>query len=132
MSITTHKGLVYSYFEAVQAGDIEKVDRLFAADATQWVIPGTAFSGTLDRDQIIAGVRFLIDIATAPIAIEIIEMTAEDNRVSVMLKSSVPLKNGKTYKNDYHMMFYVNDGLVFHLREYFNPIAVNESLSDLS
>ena len=129
MSLEDNKKVVSAYLEAVMATDIDKLDALIADDATQWMMPGTPFSGTVEKPQMLDGVRFLASNAAGPIVLTAGDVTAEDDRVAVVLESNIPLKSGKTYANHYHMLFYVRDGKISHIKEYFNSAHVNEVLA---
>lgn len=131
MSLEDNKRVVMDYFDAVMAVDTAKLDSLIAEGATQWLMPGTPLSGTVERDQMVGGIQFLASVAAGPIVITPGIVTAEDDRVAVTATSNIPLKSGKTYANNYHMLFQLKDGKITHIKEYFDSAHVNETLVEL-
>ncbi len=58
--------------------------------------------------------------------IEIQHITAQDNRVSIIAKGNIPLKDGGNYNSDYSMFFTFRDGKISSGREYLDSVLVNK------
>lgn len=126
MTITENKQLALQYLEAVGSADVAQLEGLLANEFSYWVAPSTKFSGTYDRAQFLFGVAHLFDDASSPFAFTFLELTAEEDRVSVTATGSVMMKNGKKYENHYHNLITVRDGKITAAREYMDTAHVNE------
>jgi hypothetical protein len=52
------------------------------------------------------------------------EITAQDDRVSVVADSTMPLKSGGSYDQTYHWLFKFRDDKIFEILEYLDILAV--------
>ena len=63
-----------------------------------------------------------------PLAIKVITTTSEDDRVAIEAESHSEFKNGGFYANNYHMLFRLRDGKIYHIREYLCTYTLVEKL----
>ncbi|WP_084399070.1 nuclear transport factor 2 family protein [Henriciella aquimarina] len=130
MSIEENKKVVLDYFAASKAGDVEKLKQLIADDAKRWMIPGTPFSGVADKAEMIGAFEAVSSASDGPFDNEVEYVTAEEDRVSVTAKSELKLKSGKVYSNVYHFLFFVENGQIKYIKEYFNTAHFNEVFTE--
>jgi ketosteroid isomerase-like protein len=126
MSGEDNKNVITRCFKALKAGDLEQVDHLTTDDFTWWVAPTTISSGTYIKEkwlQLISGI--LGDLA-GPMTLQLGDLTAEDDRVSVTMVGNIPFKSGKVYNNHYHHLFWLRDGRISAVKEYLDTYHVGE------
>ena len=70
--------------------------------------------------------RDVPDFLCGKISFEILNMTAEEDRVCVEATSSGDHVSGKHYSNRYHFLFELRDGKVASLREYMDTELVTD------
>jgi len=104
------KAIVHRYVQAVIDGDFETVEGLQHPEV-QWWILGV---GDINRDSYTASVRDSL-------------LTAEGDRVAYETVSEMTFP-GKVYRNVYHNILIIQDGLIIEGREYFDPRAVAENI----
>ena len=121
MSIQANKAIAKRYLNAVIEGDIETIRNLQHDDAKWWVLgfgemDKTTFTGMVEQGLLSATERKL----------DILALTAEDDRVSVMAQGEMIFPD-KVYKNEYHNMLFIRDGLITGGREYMDTMAAAEA-----
>jgi ketosteroid isomerase-like protein len=119
-AIETNKAIVRRYLEAVEAGDADTCDTLHARDATWWVLGG----GEMSREVFIAAVREMVASSSYRL-VTIRSMIAEDDKVAVEIESEMHF-GAHVYRNLYHDLFVIGDGLIVHGREYLDTKIVAE------
>jgi uncharacterized protein len=110
------------FIDALNAGDAERLDRLFADDV-RWTFPGNFdFSGTHEGKAAVfegflgpAGSLFEPP-ATPPI--ELRNVITGDDVVALEYVARMRSAIGKDYENHYVLMVDVADGKINHVREY--------------
>lgn len=131
MSIEQNKALAAELINAVSTGDADAIRRLVAEDCKWWVM-GFPRERTLTRDQMVRGVRAIIDkVLPGGFNIKVTGMTAEGDRVAVEAESRSNTVEGKLYNNFYHFLFVFRDGKVIRGMEYTNPQHAIEVLGDV-
>ncbi|WP_183029934.1 nuclear transport factor 2 family protein [Altericroceibacterium spongiae] len=126
MSVEENKQVVRDYFSASAVGDLARLDQLIADDATRWMIPSTPFSGVANKAEMMAAFEAVSGASDEPFGNEVEHITAEDNRVSVTATSYLKLRSGKVYANQYHFLFFVENGKITSIKEYFDTAHFNE------
>jgi ketosteroid isomerase-like protein len=86
---------------------------------------GNEHHGKKAVELLFDNVKHLLD---GPLAIELGALTAEDDRVAVEMRSLAVFRNGKTYKNTYHYLFTIRDGLISHGKEYLDTKHLFETV----
>ena len=89
MSESGNVQLLKEYLGALQASDGEKMASMLASDLQYWVSPGSAFSGTHDKASILALLPAIFDAQAGPTKLTYQEITAQDDRVSVVADGNV-------------------------------------------
>ncbi len=128
--IQRNKLLVKSFWAEFSAGNYEIALEMMSEKATWWVAGKTLLSGTYNKEEfttLLSGVS-----SQAPKGIKVLpsSMTAEDNRVSMEATSYAEISNGKTYQNEYHFMFIIEDEKILTVKEYLDTEHVTEVFGD--
>ena len=124
MSESDNVQLLKEYLGALQASDGEKMASMLAFDLQYWVSPGSAFSGSHDKASILALLPAIFDAQAGPSKLTYHEITAQDDRVSVVADGTMPLKAGGSYDQTYHWLFKFRDDKIVQILEYIDILAV--------
>ena len=122
MSVEANKALVERYMQAVRDGDIATIEALQHRDVKWWVIGQgdmdfTTFNGLVRSALLAADTR----------NVTITGMTAEGDRVAYEAVSEMIFPE-YVYRNVYHNLVVIRDGLIVEGREYMDPRATAEAL----
>jgi ketosteroid isomerase-like protein len=121
MSTEENKALVRRYMQAVVDGDIATIEALQHPDVKWWVLG----FGEMDRAAFTSSVRSGL-IAAEKRSVTIDGMTAEGDRVAYEAHSEMVFPNS-VYRNVYHNLVVIRDGLIVEGREYMDPRAAAEA-----
>lgn len=116
--------LLREYHAALQASDGAKMASMLAPDLSYWISPGSAFSGTHTKESVLALLPAIFDAQDGPSVLTYRYRTAQDDRVSVVADSTMPLKAGGSYDQTYHWLFRFRDGLIIEILEYIDILQV--------
>jgi ketosteroid isomerase-like protein len=115
-----------AFLKAVESGDEATIDALQAPECTWWILG----RGIISRADYIADVKSMLLTAETR-TVTIIGTIAEGDSVAMEIRSE--MKFGEhIYRNEYHDIFVVRDGLIVHGREYFDTAAVQAFRASLS
>ena len=109
-----NKAVVRRFLGAIEAGDLDVIEALQAPDCDWWVIGGGAISRQSYTDQVKAML-----LAADRRKVTIIGMIAEGDTVTCEVRSEIHFGD-RVYRNEYHDLFRLHDGLIVHGREYFD------------
>jgi ketosteroid isomerase-like protein len=112
------------YLGALQASDGEKMAGMLHPDLRYWVSPGSAFSGDHDKPSLLALLPAIFDAQSGPTVLTYREITAQDDRVSVVADGTMPLKSGGSYDQTYHWLFKFRDDKIVEILEYIDILEV--------
>jgi len=112
-----NKAVVRRYMQAVVDGDIETIEALQHPDVKWWILG----FGDMDRAAFTASVKSGL-IAAQERRVEITGLTAEGDRVAIEAWSEMVFP-GKVYRNQYHNLLVIRDGLIVEGREYMDTRA---------
>lgn len=116
--VESAKHVVARFLAAVEQGDEAVIDALQAPDCTWWIVG----QGEMSRADYNAAVRtMLLTAETRTVAL--VGMIAEGDTVAAEIRSEMHFGD-RVYRNAYHDLFVVRDGLIVHGREYFDTAAV--------
>ena len=129
MQAETNKALVTRFFREFSDGNIDAAFALVREDARWWV-PGTLpFSGTKTKAEYLKVVGAIKAGFPRGLTLTPSEMTAEGNRVAVEVESYGEHANGKTYRNKYHFLIYIEDGRFVNVKEYMDTQHLKDLIS---
>ena len=131
MNTQNNKETVKSFMQALGQGDVEILQTLLTDDAEAVCTGTSVLSMTRDRDTILKTAAVFPLIAKNGIEFSILELTAEEDRVSCDMIGSGELVNGTAYNNEYHFLFYFRDGKICRFKEYLDTKQAEELLVPL-
>jgi ketosteroid isomerase-like protein len=126
MSGEDNKSLVKSFVKAMVTEDLEQLGRLTTDDFTFWVAPTTIASGTYTKDNFLQLMSEVFGNLARPMTLQLGDITAEDDRVSLTMVGNILYKNGKVYNGNYHNLFFLRDGKISAVKEYPDTYHVGE------
>jgi len=115
------KRVVASYLAHFGTGDVRAVLDMMTDDATWWVngrpdlFPGAGSWTKAEMADVWRGLYARLD---GNLAMEPTGMVAEHDRVASEVRSRAITTTGKTYANNYLMLFVLRDGRIAQVREY--------------
>ncbi len=123
-----NKQRVRDFFDALNAADAERIAAAYHPEGRCWTSGNTLISGTLSREQIVAGAGAVLEAFPQGLRFSITAMTAEGERVAVEAESDGMHVSGRHYHNFYHFLFEFRDGLVLQLKEYMDTELITDVL----
>lgn len=129
-SLEKNKELARRYLDRISAGDAEGVAGLFAEDGAILVQSSTPFPSEVRGREAIRALMSQLPDAFPETGLKIIidEVTAEENRVSVVSHTDAIHASGKPYLNRYHFLLYIDDRKIRESHEYLDSLHLNEVL----
>ena len=124
----TNKATVISFFEALNAGDVDGVVNTYAEDGTCQTMGETLISGVMTRDQIADSCGGIFEVFPEGLKFTVVDMVAEGDKVAVEATSEGEHISGQTYNNEYHFLFEFRDGRLLRLKEYMDTEHVTDVL----
>jgi ketosteroid isomerase-like protein len=112
------KDVVRRFLGAVESGDEAVIDALQAPDCTWWIVG----HGDMSRADYTAAVKSML-LTAGRRKVDILGMVAEGDSVAAEIRSEMHFGD-RVYRNEYHDLFVLRDGLIVHGREYFDTAAV--------
>ncbi len=112
MSIQANKAVVERYLQAVRDGDLATLEALQHPEVKWWVLG----VGEFGREAFLESVRTTL-LAAERRSITVISMTGEEDRVAFEATSEMVFAD-RTYRNAYHNLLTIRDGLIVAGREY--------------
>jgi ketosteroid isomerase-like protein len=126
-----NKEVAKKFIEALGKGDAETVKTLLTDDVVA-IATGTSIgSGSRNLAEIIAVFGMFGQITKTGLNPEIVSVTAEDDRVAVEWKGNCTLVNGAQYNNEYVTVFFLRNGKIYKLKEYFDTKLTDAVLGPL-
>ena len=121
MTIERNKQIAADLFSRFSAGDISGVLALMTDDVT-WRIPGkpelSRAAGVYDKARIGRLFQRMLDQLENGMKMTVTGMVAEGDRVAAEVQSSGDLRNGRQYRQQYHVLIELRDGRISAVREY--------------
>jgi uncharacterized protein len=115
-----NKTLVNAFLESLGTGNTERLKTLITEDFSA-VATGTAIvSGTRSRDELLHAAQMLKAGTTNGIEFRVLNLTAEADRVAAEVEGYATFVSGLAYNNQYHFLFFIRDGKICKLKEYFD------------
>lgn len=125
--LDANKRVVSRFFAAIANRNEAILDSLMTEDCTYWLIGEGPVGGTKNRHSFKSSVKEILwEGMEGPPTVNIETLTAEEDRVSVLASGDMKLKNGKEYKNVYHILIWLRDGKICHAREFFDTAYLNK------
>ena len=129
--MTDNKQIAIDWLRSVGGGDVETFKSLSADDIVHEVMGTSVLSGTRTLDDLVELAQGLFAATKNGLEFEILNATAEDDRVALQFEGTSELLNGASYDNTYHLLFQLRDGKVCRVWEYTDTKIVDEALGPL-
>lgn len=126
MSSEDNKDVIRSFVKAFENGDLGHLDRITTDDITFWVAPTSIASGTYNKSEWLQRIAEVLADLAEPMTLQLGDLTAEDDRVSVTMVGRLPFKNGKVLSSHYHLLFWLRGGKISAAKEYLDTYHVGE------
>jgi ketosteroid isomerase-like protein len=106
--IARNKAIIVDFIAALGSGDMDAVAAFLTVDCTWYTVSGRK---DLSRDEVLGAIRWVNTQALkAPVRQTVLSMTAEEDRVAVMLDGHAETIDGVPYENMYHLLFQLREG----------------------
>ena len=113
------KAIAIGFFEDITAGRTDDAFARLAPDVRYEVISPEPYGDRMDRDGLGRFIEtYLTPKLVGSMAIDIVGVTAEDERVAIETRMHAPGKHGKDYDNRFHFLFVVRNRQIVEVREY--------------
>ncbi|HSV47637.1 MAG TPA: nuclear transport factor 2 family protein [Ramlibacter sp.] len=122
MSIQDNKDLVLRYTRLIEQGNYDAALDLVADDCVFWH-PMSGDSGKAQTREVFRQMGPLLKDMKS----EVKSLTAEADRVAVEVEVSATAPGGKSYRNRYHFLYQVRDGLIAASREYVDTTPIHQA-----
>jgi hypothetical protein len=121
-----HEEIAKTFLDALGRCDTTTMSQLSTEDMTWWIMPGNKFSGTHEKSQYLEKLPALLDNASGHLKLEYSEVTGEDDRIAIVAKGDLPMKDGRNYRNNYHFLLTFRDGKIASGKEFTDSLHINE------
>lgn len=128
MSLEQNKRLALKWLEVLRTSDSSQFHTIFTGDAVIETIGSMAVSARKDVNHVAKEIAVLKDIFPKGMMLDIVTMTAEDNRVLLELQGRNFLKDGTPYPNRYVFVLETRNGKIAEIREYQDTALVERVL----
>jgi uncharacterized protein len=129
MSTEENKAVAFRFFERFSASDIPGALDTMTDDATWW-IPGkkdrSPAAGLYPTEKIGRLFGRMVAALESGLSMKVLSCIAERENVAVEVVSSGDLKNGRQYRQEYHMLLQFRDGKIASVREYLDTQHAND------
>ena len=129
MSAEESKRIVREFFGHLNEGDADAIASAYAEAGTCWTAGTLPFPGVHTRDEIRELSKGILGAFAGGLLFTVLGMTAEGNRVAVEAESEGRHASGKTYRNQYHFLFELQNGKILRMKEYLDTLHASEVLA---
>lgn len=129
MNTEANKVIALKLFERLTASDIEGVLDTMADDATWWISgkkERSPAAGLYPKDKIGRLFHRMVGALQSSMAMTVLSCIAEGDRVALEVVSAGDLKNGRQYRQEYHMLLTFREGKIVSVREYLDTQHAND------
>jgi uncharacterized protein len=129
LSSEENKTAARRFFERFSLSDIDGALATMTDDATWW-IPGkkerSPSAGLYSKERISRLFNRMVNALENGLTMTVVSCIAEGDHVSLEVVSSGDLKNGRKYRQEYHMLMRFRDGKIASVREYLDTQHAND------
>jgi ketosteroid isomerase-like protein len=119
LNIVRNKHVVKEFFTAINEKHFERINELLHEELNWWILGNTQVSGERDKRKVIIGIKYLHRYYNS-FKFDLMDMTSEDDRVSITAMTTGTSRKGNSYNNNYHFLIFIKDGQIIKVREYFD------------
>ena len=130
--LDANKAVAARYLDLIAKGEADAVAAMFVEDGAIMVQSETMLPPEVrGRDAIRALIGGLPQIfPETGLRITVDVMTAEEDRVAIVAHSEAVHASGKPYRNRYHFLLYIRDGLIVESHEYLDSLLLTDVFFD--
>jgi ketosteroid isomerase-like protein len=134
MGIEENKRVILDWVAAVNRGDDQAILAMTTEDFGFKVMARWPhwLAYRWNRQEFAVTPRQMSTLLEKPIQMEVVNLTAEGNRVVAELKTDARMKNGKRYDNAYSLIFELKGGKISEAREYSCSALVVECFGEFN
>jgi ketosteroid isomerase-like protein len=128
MSIERNKQIVRDFFARFSASDIDGALALMSEDATWWIAgtPGQSQRcGEHSKERIARLFKYMVAQTESGLAMTVKNLIAEGEQVAAEMESLGHLRNGRVYRQQYHLLITLRDERIVSVREYLDTFHVH-------
>lgn len=126
-----NKQIVRDFINALSTGDMPGLMRVLDPGVT-FNLPNTGCLGGSLSMQEFGKIGALLGAACPNgVALELVDMTAEDDRVSCRVNGRAKTVDGGDYNNRYHMLLKIRDGKIVETHEYMDTLLVEKTFAHM-
>ena len=112
-----NKKITKEFFRALSTGSDQYLD-FYTNESIIWTAGGNAIGGTRTKKEVVSFAQNILSAFPSGITFNITGITAEDERVAVVISGEAIHASGETYNNQYHFLLRIKDGKILELKEY--------------
>ena len=133
MGAAENRQLIEKYYEALSAGDFEKLASLHTDDVVFNLVGNTPVSGRFTgKDicfgEVVAQVVSSLQPETIKFGVKWRIMAADENCVVGIMQGGGMAVNGEEYAQTYCQVFTIENGKITELHEFFDTVLVEKAL----
>jgi len=129
MSTVENKAVALRFFERFTASDIAGALDTMTDDATWWIAgkkERSPSAGLYPKDKIGRLFNRMVNALENGLKMTVVSCIAEGDHVALEVVSSGDLKNGREYRQEYHMLLKFKDQKITSVREYLDTQHAND------
>jgi ketosteroid isomerase-like protein len=127
----TNKTVVRKFINALCTGDMETLGTLISQDIVVITTGTSVVSGRRNYQDVLNIGSAFGRISKAGLTSEILNLTAEDDRVACEWEGRCTLLSGKEYNNQYHFLMFIRDGKIHKMKEYMDTKLADAVLAPM-
>jgi len=127
MSIEENKLIARNLVDNLSHLEVDAVLDTIADDATWFVLGGTYFGETLNKELLRKSMRAVGVGVPGGLNLKISRIIAEGDNVVIEAEGNAPTAGGKTYRNKYVWVLTIRNGKVVEGREFMDTLHVLET-----
>ena len=128
--IQKNKAVIQQFYKHISSREYDQLTHLFDKDVVWWILGNMSTSGTYSgRETVTKLFGHLKDNLVGALKLNILALTAEEDRVSVEMTSEGKMTNGLDYCNSYHLLFWIQNGLIKRVHEYLDTLYTQETIN---
>lgn len=120
--MTNFKTLAEAFLAGVAQGEVASA--LVHPEMTAW----TLTSGDTSKEKFLGGIKALAAAFAGSLGYQVRDCVIDGERLMLEATSSGTLINGEAFSNNHVFIFHFKSEQVIHVREYVNPIIVQQQL----
>lgn len=131
VGIEANKVVVREFTKSLSDGKVQALSSILSDDVEATCTGTCIMSARRNKAALLEAGAMLAQTFPNGLNLEILSLTAEDDRVSCEMRSSARLASGVPYNNEYHFLFFLRGGQICRIKEYLDTRLVDEVFKPL-